>query len=249
MSARPPMLRALRCLSTIAALGCAAVAAAPAPARAQQQQQSATSFPPRIQPAARATLERLADSARAGGLPDGPLYAKAAEGVLKGATDDRIVAAVRALAREMEGARVALGGDASAAELVAGASALHAGVATDVLRRLANERRASGGAASSSRSAGATRSLAMPLVVLADLVTRGVPAGAAASSIDALVARGVSDVGLAALRRDVERDILGGNAPQAAAAARTRALVDGLDAAAAAGRPSVTPRTSRPPTP
>lgn len=237
---------ARRLAAAVAVVACCSAWWAVPAARAQQPvtqpaTQQATTFPARLQPAARAALERLADSARAGGLPDGPLYAKAAEGVLKGADDARIVGAVRALAREMETARSALGADASGAELVAGASALHAGVAPDELRRLAAARRGGGrGAATPARS------LAMPLVVMADLVTRGVPASAAASSIDALLARGVSDGGLAALRLDVERDILDGHAPQAAAAARTRALAAGLDAER---RPATPPSASRLPPP
>ena len=86
---------------------------------------------PQLTPSLKAAVERLADSVRAVGLPTDPLFAKAAEGTLKGADEQRVLVAVRRLARELSEARTALGDGATIAELVAGASALHAGVASD----------------------------------------------------------------------------------------------------------------------
>src|SRR5690606_18089936 len=97
-------------------------------------------LPERLQPATRGAIERLADSLRGDGLPWEPLYAKSAEGVLKGADDARILRAVRSLARELGDASAALGPSAAPAEVVAGASALHAGVPPADLRRLARTR-------------------------------------------------------------------------------------------------------------
>jgi len=54
----------------------------------------------------------FADSLRAAGLPADPIYAKAAEGVFKGADDQRILAAARSLARELGEARGAIGSTA-----------------------------------------------------------------------------------------------------------------------------------------
>jgi hypothetical protein len=180
-------------------------------------QQSA--LPDRLGPSARASIERLADSLRTIGLPTQPLYAKAAEGVLKGADDSRIVAAIRTLARELGEARAALGDESNDAELIAGASALHAGAPPATLRRL----RESGG---SRRAKGA---LAVPLVVLADLASRGIPASVAGASLEALAARNASDDQFTALRAAIERDIEAGRSPVDAANARTRALLGSME--------------------
>ncbi len=176
-------------------------------------------LPERLSPSTRASIERLADSLRAASLPTQPLYAKAAEGVLKGADDARIVAAIRRLARELAEARSALGDESDEAELIAGASAIHAGAPAATLRRL----RESGGAR---RLKGA---LAVPLVVLADLASRGIPASVAGASLEALAARNASDDQFTALRAAIERDIEAGRAPVDATTARTRALLGSIE--------------------
>jgi len=186
--------------------------AASIPAHAQQ---AAGRLPDRLSPETRAVIEQLADSLRTAGLPEGPLYSKAAEGVLKGASDARILQVVRSLAGELRTARAALRADADQAELVAGASALHAGLPADELRGL-RSRQPRGGATS----------LAVPLTVLADLITRGVPSGAAAASVDALLARRVADSEFQALRVGVERDITAGQPPGTAARTWTRRILD-----------------------
>ena len=122
---------------------------------------------------------------------------------------------VRQLARELGDARVSLGSVASEADLVAGASALHAGVPEGTLRRLRDARARTGTAGS----------LAAPLVVLADLVSRRVPLELASASVDSLVVRGVRDEDFASLRAAVERDILSGRRPEDAVLARTQALL------------------------
>jgi hypothetical protein len=194
---------------TIVPLLAALLLAAPAAARAQD-----ATLPPRLGGDAREAIVRLADSLRAAGVPAEPLYAKAAEGVLKGADDARIVVAVRTLARELGQARAALGPAAPSGDVVAAASALHAGVPAASIRRL--------------REAG-SGSLALPLVVLADLAARGVPASAAAGSIAELVARGASEAELSGFRAGVERDIASGRDARAAADARLQAALLQLD--------------------
>jgi hypothetical protein len=186
-----------------------------APAAGAQQ----SALPDRLGAPARVSIERLADSLRSVGLPTQPLYAKAAEGVLKGADDARIVAAIRTLARELGEARAVLGDESNDAELIAGASALHAGAPAGTLRRL----RESGG----SRRAKGT--LAVPLVVLADLASRGIPGAVAGASLEALAARNASDDQFTALRAAIERDIEAGRAPVDAANARTRALLGSME--------------------
>jgi hypothetical protein len=205
------MISHLRRLPAALALIVIALASA-VPALAAQPGARAPALPDRLGADTRAIIVRLADSLRAAALPWEPVYAKSAEGVLKGADDERILLAVRSLARKLAGSRDALGASASAAEIIAGASALHAGVPAQDLRRLAERRPARAG-----------ESLAVPLTVLADLVTRRVPPSVAAASVEALLRRGAPDERFSTLREDVERDILSGQPP--AAAARARALI------------------------
>ena len=183
---------------------------------------TAGDLPTQLGPATRQAITRLGDSLRASRLPDEPLYAKAAEGVLKGADDTRILSAVRTLARELGEARASLGNDADTAELVAAASALHVGATPAMLKGLRDTHAATA-------SAGGGTSLATPLVALADLLTRRVPAQVAAAAIDSLVARGAPTDDFAALRAAVERDIDAGRAPEASVLARTQGLLRNID--------------------
>jgi hypothetical protein len=217
----------------IASLGTAAVRAAGALAAALlvvalplRAQQTSDRLPDRLEPATRTTILRLADSLRSAGLPDAPLYSKAAEGVLKGADDARILGAVRSLARELGEAREALGSEASEAEIVAGASALHAGVPATDLRRMRDR-----------RPRGSSKSLAVPLTVLADMITRGVPPNDAAASVNALLARRVDDAEFQALRVGIEHDISAGRAPGAAAQAWTQRVLRGAPPTSPPGVP------------
>jgi hypothetical protein len=168
----------------------------------------------RLDPATGALVAAVVDSARAAGLPTEPLVQRALEGVTKGAPGERIVGAVRRLAADLAHARDALGPAASPPELEAGAAALRAGASPAVLAQLRRDRR---------------QPLAVPLAVLADLVARGVPVDSAAAAVLAL-ARTARDADLVEFRRAVERDIVLGVTPAAAAAVQ-------LDAAARAARP------------
>jgi hypothetical protein len=174
---------------------------------------------PQLTSSLRAAVERLADSVRTLGLPTDPLFAKAAEGTLKGADEQRVLVAVRRLARELSEARAALGDAATSAELVAGASALHAGVASDLVARL-------GRAAKERPTQGR---LVMPLVTLADMVARNVSPPAAVASLETLIGRGAGDVQFANLRSDVERDIAAGERPDVAVQRRSASIVRSLD--------------------
>ena len=173
---------------------------------------------PQLTPGLRAAVERLADSVRTLGLPTDPLYAKASEGMLKGAEEQRVMIAVRRLARELGEAKAALGDGATGAELEAGASALHAGVAPELVARL-------GRAAKDRTTPGR---LVMPLVTLADMVARNVSAQAAVASIETLMSRGAGDAQLASLRTQVERDIAAGERPDVAVQRRSASIVRGL---------------------
>lgn len=181
---------------------------------------TAADLPVQLSSATRQSIAQLGDSLRAVHLPDEPLYSKAAEGVLKGADDARILSAVRTLARELADARSSLGNDADDAELVAGASALHVGATPAMLRRLVTARATGDGGGS----------LATPLVALADLLTRRVPPPAAAAAIDSLVTRRAPSADFAALRAAVERDIEAGRSPEASVATRTQTLLRDIEA-------------------
>jgi hypothetical protein len=174
---------------------------------------------PQLSASLKASVDRLADSVRALGLPTDPLFAKAAEGMLKGADEPRVMVAVRRLARELSDAKAALGEGATAAELEAGASALHAGVGLDLVARIgrATKERATPGR------------LVMPLVTLADMVARNVSPVAAVASIETLIGRGAADSQFAGLRSDVERDIAAGERPDVAMQRRSASIVKGLE--------------------
>lgn len=189
-------------------------------ARAQTPPVEPPAMSPQWSPALRGAVDRLADSARVAGISSAPLYLKAAEGVLKRAPDERVAAAVRRLLDELREARRNLGPSATDAELVAGASVLHAGLDAGALRRVRDARRAT-------RPDG---SLVMPLVVLADLVARHVTPDVATASVAALTERGAPDGELASLRAHIEREIGRGESPDGATRARTAAILRAVPA-------------------
>jgi hypothetical protein len=198
-------------------------AATPALSRAQAGAAGQdSSVAPRLAANVAIVVNRLVDSARSRGLPVDPLVSKAREGALKGADSARIVTAVRRLLAELDSARITLGPKSPSAELVAAASALHAGVTPSQLAHVA-QLGGTGGSAKSDR-------LVMPLVVLADLVARRVSADVAVSSLETLLSRAAPDAEFASLRAAIERDIANGTSPDVAMRARSAAVVRTLDA-------------------
>jgi hypothetical protein len=159
----------------------------------------------------------LIDSARAEGIPGEPLVQKALEGASKHADGPRILTAVRMLAGELGDARAALGTSSTDAEVIAGASALHAGIAPAALSRMR-----------ASRTHG---SLTVALAVLSDLIARGVPGDTATTVISALTGAGAPDAELLRFQQGVERDIAQGATPSAALGVRAQSAF-----------PSTTPR-------
>lgn len=164
----------------------------------------------RLDPATAAEVQRLVDDAAGRGLPTAPLVSKALEGSAKRAPPERIIAAVHAQAIAMGHARAALGDSSSDAEIVAGAGALMAGVPRDSLARL--------------RALRTGQPLVVPLVVMADLVTRNVPAGPAAEAVLIATRARAGDEDLLALRKRIEGDIVAGMSPSDAAVLRARGL-------------------------
>ncbi|MGE5230924.1 MAG: hypothetical protein ACM3NS_04235 [Deltaproteobacteria bacterium] len=185
----------------------------------------------RLDPATRAAVGALVDSARAAGLPTEPLVDKALEGATKHASGDRILAVLRTLSIDLRTARGALGPDASDADVAAGATAIRAGAQADLLGHLEKARGKSG--------------LAMPLAVLSDLVARGVPVDTAASVVLSLAQRGASDADFTGLERGVAQDIGAGAPPGVAAAVRAHggtAGGEGRGGGPPAGVPASPPR-------
>lgn len=162
----------------------------------------------RLDPASRYQIEVLMDSAARLGLPPEALLSKTLEGISKGAPGSRIVQVVRKHFAALREARTALGVDISLDELGAAAGALQAGVPRKSLATLHTSRKGN--------------SILMPLVVLSDLVSRGVPPDDATLAIINMTQRGALDSDFAGLRRGVETDILSGASPATALDRRTR---------------------------
>src|SRR3712207_4955236 len=142
------------------------------------------------------------DSAGRLGLPPEALLSKTLEGIRKGATSSRVVQVVRRYFGLLRDARTALGPEATLDELNAAAGALLAGVDQSSLVKLHSSRKG--------------RSILTPLVVLADLVSRGVPSTDASSAIIRWMQNGAADSDFMGLWKGVEQDIISGALPAAA---------------------------------
>jgi hypothetical protein len=180
-------------------------------------------LPAGLEPQTRQIIEQLADSLHAVGLPADPLYAKAAEGKLKQATDAQIVVAVRSLARRFGEIRAGLGESVDAAAMSAAATALSAGVPLSAIKGL---RDAAGGPRDTNAD------FATALVTLTDLVSQRVAATAATLAVQSLLARRAPADQYARLRIGVTDDIVAGRSPDQAVRARAEAIVRSLPAAA-----------------
>lgn len=144
-------------------------------------------------------VQAIVDSAHRAGLPTEPLVQKALEGSTLGASGPRIEAAVSALASQLGQARTALGNKADEAELTAAAGAIRAGLPSSALRSLQALR--------------SDRPLVVPIAVLTDLVAEGVPPAQATQSVLDLAREGRPDDEFVALRRQVQMQRRGAEAP------------------------------------
>ncbi len=162
----------------------------------------------RLDAATRSAVGAIVDSMRNDGLPVEPIIQRALEGATKRAPGPAIVAAVRRDAELLREAGEALGPGASEDEIMAGATALRAGVPARQLERL--------------RKVKPGQRYASALGVLTYIVGMSVPADTAADVVVGLVLASASDEQLNALQADVERDISGGT--PAGLAATTRGL-------------------------
>jgi hypothetical protein len=160
-----------------------------------------------VRAALNAELRRSADT----GLPRRPLILKALEGRSKGATDDQILHAVTALRERIELAAAIFGTERGEDVLVAAAGALHAGVTRKSLETMAAGTRA--------------EALDMALVVIGDLIRRGVPVETATHAVLSLGEAGVDARTFGDFRRSVDDDIRAGLAPARAAEVRLRGVL------------------------
>jgi hypothetical protein len=172
----------------------------------------------RLDAPSRIAILALIDSAKAQGIPTEPLVQKVNQGQAMGADGPRIVAAVRTLAREMATAHRALGTVATADEIQAAASAVHAGVPAVELGK-------------KKKQGGQRRSLSLPITVLAAIVSRGVPVEAGVNAIRSLVGAGAKDADINDFQRNVSGDIEKGAPPAAAAETRAKAVPNKPDSA------------------
>ena len=178
----------------------ALVGVAPAAARAQDLDPFTRALA-QFDAGTRFSIEAIIDSARAAGLPQRGLRSLVLQGLAKKADNKRIVAALERQLFFLREARSALG-PVSDEDLEAGASVLNAGVKPADLTAF--------------RNAPKGRPLAPALIVLGDLVTRGVPRDDASSAIVKLWQGGAGEAEFMGLFRGVESDILSGLNPGAA---------------------------------
>ena len=184
-------------------VGVLALFALTAPLSAQERDPLA-----KLDSATHRAVQSLIDSARDEGLPTREIVSKAQEGVSKHAKPDLIVLNVRKVFLSLRDARAALGPKAVPDELDAAAAALQTGISPASLTEL--------------QAARGGKPMTVALVVLADLVTRGVPRELASSAVAQLSMAGTSDSDLQALSHGVQQDILSGATPGDALKQRVR---------------------------
>jgi hypothetical protein len=169
----------------------------------------------RLERTARYSIEVLMDSARLMGLPTRPIESKVLEGLSKNKPPRLILTVARNMFRSLRDARAVLGPSVTIDELEAAATALNSGVTQAELARLAQSRQ---------EKEPKEKRLTVPLVVLVDLIFRGVPRDTASQTIFQLWQRGAADDDFLGLWRGVERDIVSGADPGAALLNRAREI-------------------------
>ena len=137
-------------------------------------------------------LRLLLDDAAAKGLPTAPLINRALEGAARRVGGQRIFSVVRAHAAALAAAKLALGEGSAVAELDAGATALRAGIDARTLT-VVRGTRPNGTAVTA-------------LVVLTDVVKRGVPASTAREAVATIARTPRSDDALLGLQATVAKN-------------------------------------------
>jgi hypothetical protein len=163
-----------------------------------------------LDPNTRFVVEVIIDSARVAGVPTRPLLLKALQGAAYHADNKHIIAAVRSVFHAELDVRVALGSALNESEWASAVSALQSGVPLEALAKFRGER--------------SGKPLTRALVVLTDLIQRGVPVSEASSAIMQLWQRGAGDGDFYGLWKNVEQDILSGQNPGTALEQRMREI-------------------------
>jgi hypothetical protein len=189
----------------IALCSAALLAAATYPLRLTAQEPDPLS---RLDSNTRFIVEVIIDSARVAGVPTRPLMLKALEGEAKRADNRHIIAAVRSVFHAELDVRVALGTTLNESEQSAAVSALQSGVPLEALAKFRGDHTG--------------KPLTRALIVLTDLIQRGVPVPEASSAIMQLWQRGAADGDFYGLWKNVEQDILSGQNPGTALQNRVR---------------------------
>ncbi len=141
-------------------------------------------------------LRSILDSASQRGLPTAPLIGRALQGAALKVGGPRILLAVREYAVALEVAREVLGPESTVSELDAGAAALKSGIDEKALSAIR-----------STRPAGTA---VMPLMVLTDIVKRGVPQASARDAVTSIARLPRSDETLMGLQVTVAKNQLRG---------------------------------------
>lgn len=149
--------------------------------------------PSRFDTATASGLRDLLDSAAANKVPPGPLINLALRGLAMHASGTKIVSLVRVHYKAMLDARAALGDDATESELDSGADAIKLGVDGKALQAVRTTRPVAGSAVTS-------------LVVLTDLVRRGISTGRARDAVTALGRASRSDDAINGLQAMVAKN-------------------------------------------
>ncbi len=180
------------------------------------------------------SLRALLDSAASKGLPTAPLINRALEGAARRANGARIMQVVRAHAVALGQARDALGPSAPVDELEAGATALRAGIDVNTL--------------SAVRAARPSGTVVIPLMVLTDVVQRGVPQREAREAVTTIARMPRSDDALKGLQTMVAKN--SGRGPGMALDALNRYLRGTVNGTNPSSAPATMDRPPiRPPTP
>jgi hypothetical protein len=187
----------------------------------------------RVDARIRASVAAIADSLEREGITPELVVDYALEGTQKRGSPEVILAGVRSRARALRRARHLLGPNASAAEVNAGAKALHAGVDERQLERL--------------RDGKSEQRYASALSTMSYLISKGVPAETASTVLVNIALASASEAQIRTLQEEIERDINGGTPPGLATVARAGGLLEAMSAAEDAGL-GVVPGTALPST-
>jgi len=165
----------------------------------------------KLDPDVAAHLVRIVDSARVRGLPTDPIVAKISQGVLFHSPPERIVVAAQSVVARLEEARTALAPKPTPTDIAAGENALGVdGVTTTALQAV--------------RATSPSRSVAVPLGLLAQLVAGKVPVSRATKIVTDLIKRGATDPQLLALGNNVNADVVHGARAMASLDVRLQGL-------------------------